>query len=177
MGLPENIEELKLAVHKPLEWSDYDSTNINSVTNCFSHAIGSTVISNPKLYRLGMISSKKSSNEEYISSKEVKELFGADLTKLDLEAKEMVFKSFNKYSVIKAVSESKLQTNQYIVLLFVKDYGRIEEKIKDFHFIRFDYEKGWTEKLKGNIRFFKDILEECPSNWFDKLIGVFLITR
>lgn len=177
MGLPENIEELKLAVHRPLEWSDYDSTNINKATNCLSHAMGSTVISNPKLYRLGMISRKKDPNEEYTSSREVKELFGSDFAELDLVAKEMVFCPFNKYSVVKAVSESKLKSNQYIVLLFVKDYGRIGENIKDFHFIRYDDEKGWTEKLKGSIRFFGDILEEWPSNWYDKLIGVFLITR
>ena len=58
------ILEIRRNVHQPLKWEDYNSTNIRNNTNCFSHAIGSTNVSDPRYYRLGMLSGKKELKEE-----------------------------------------------------------------------------------------------------------------
>ena len=52
-----------------------------------------------------------------------------------------------------------------------------EERIRDFHFLRFD-EEGWSEKrFIQNVIFLNNINFQWPSGWNDRIVGTFLITR
>lgn len=171
----ENLENIKKAVHQPLNWGDYNSTAVIEDTNCFSHAIGSTVTSNRPAYRLGMLSGKKELKDEYNSKEEVKNLFLADLSTLELKVEEIPF--VHLISFLDDLSNIDLADNEHIVALFVKIYGR-DEIIRDFHFLRYDKEKGWSDKRWGwRVHFFENILMEWPSDWNDRLVGVFKVTR
>lgn len=170
----ENLERLKKAVHQPLNWEDYNSTSVIEDTNCFSHAIGSTATAIRKAYRIGMLSEKKKENEKYISIQEVKKLFRADLSVIGLETEEISFE--NLTSFLEYLPEINLADNEYIVALFVKVYGN--DNIIDFHFLRFDKEKGWSEKRwNRKVHLIDNITIEWPSNWNDRLVGIFKITR
>ena len=170
----ENLERLKKAVHQPLNWEDYNSTSVIEDTNCFSHAIGSTATAIRKAYRIGMLSEKKKENEKYISIQEVKKLFRADLSVIGLETEEISFE--NLTSFLEYLPEINLADNEYIVALFVKVYGN--DNIIDFHFLRFDKEKGWSEKRwNRKVHLIDNITIEWPSNWNDRLVGIFNITR
>lgn len=171
----ENIEKIKKAVHQPLNWGDYDSTSVIEDTNCFFHAIESTVTSDISAYRLGMLSGKKKLRDRYISKMEVKNLFQSDLLVLELENEEIPFE--NLKSFLEYLPKIDLANNEHIVALFVTIYGK-DENIRDFHFIRYDKEKGWSEKRWGwKVHFIENISREWPSNWNDQLIGIFKITR
>lgn len=170
----ENIERIKKAVHQPLNWEDYNSTSVIEDTNCFSHAIGSTATAIRTAYRIGMLSGNKKEDEKYISIQEVKKLFLADLSVLQLENEEIPFE--NLTSFLEYLPKIDLSDNQYIVALFVKIYGNYN--IMDFHFLRYDKEKGWSEKRWNcKARFLEHISREWPSNWNDRLVGIFKITR
>lgn len=171
----EKFERIKNAVHQPLNWDDYNSTAVIEDTNCLSHAFGSTVTSAIEAYRLGSLSGKKKLKDGYFSKDEVKNLFYADAESVELKIEEIPFENLSTF--LKYISEIKLAENQHIVALFVKVYGR-EEYISDFHFLRFDKGKGWTEKRRPlRITFIEDISRDWPSAWNDKLIGVFKVTR
>lgn len=171
----ENLEKIKKAVHQPLNWEDYNSTAVMENTNCFSHAIGSTVTADRSAYRLGMLSGKKEVKEGYISKEEVKTLFQADLSVLELETEEIPFVHLTSF--LGYLSNIDLADNEHIVALFVTIYGR-DEIIRDFHFLRYDKEKGWSDKRWGwRVHFFENIAMEWPSDWNDRLVGVFKVTR
>ena len=174
----EELQKIKLAVSQPLNWEAYKSTNVQNVTNCFAHAIGCN-IPYELTYWLGNISNKKSRHEDYKSCEELRKLFLADLAVLNLCVKEIKFEELSKEEVIKYASQAKLDSNQYLVTMFATIYNKDgQEMIRDFHFIRYDQEVGWSEKkIRHNVRIFKNILAEWPSNWYDKLIGVYQITR
>lgn len=171
----EKFERIKKAVHQPLNWDDYNSTAVIEDTNCLSHAFGSTVTSVVEAYRLGSLSGKKKLKEEYFSKEEVKNLFYADAGAVELAIEEIPFEDLA--TCLNYISEIKLTDKQHIVALFVKVYGR-EEYISDFHFLRFDSQKGWTEKRRPlSVTFIEDISMSWPSGWNDKLIGIFKVTR
>ncbi len=171
------IGKVAKCVHSPISWGDYLSTNVMNATNGLSHAIGSTVIENPSIYRLGMISGKKPFNEEYTSIEEVKELFLADLSTLQLGVTDITGNCKLKHYVINNVLDLKLDSKEHIVLLFVKVYCSDGKTIEDFHFIRYDADRGWSEKRKGTLRFINDILLEWPSPRDYQLVGSFKIRR
>lgn len=175
------ILEIRRNVHQPLKWEDYNSTNVRDNTNAFAHAIGSTNVSDPRYYRLGMVSGKKKLKQEYFSLEEVKDLFLSDAHVLELDVEEIILAGgdLSKYSLLDHISKIELQNNQHIVVLFVKIYvdGK-RERILDFHFLRYDEGKGWSEKiLRRNVYFFEDISREWPSCWYDRTVGAFKITR
>ena len=178
MVIPNDIEKIKRDLHQPLNWDDYNSTYIRDNTNCFSHAIGITV---PllKYYRLGVLSGKKDVKEEYKSIEEVQDLFLSDMSALNLKVEEISYADTSKFSLLKSIPNIELQSNQHIVVLFVKIYeNKGKESIRDFHFIRYDKEKGWSEKWRRrNVYFFQDITIGWPSGWNDRMVGVFKITR
>lgn len=169
----ENLEKIIRAVHNPLNWEDYNSTKVLNHTNCFSHAIGSTITDVRNAYRLGMISGMD--NEVIYSSKEsVKQFFLDDALKLELEIEEIQTGTYLPF-FLKKVEQLELCENEHIVALFVTIYAN--EKIADFHFLRYD-EKGWSEKRWGSpVIFFEDIQKEWPSNLNNRLIGVFKVRR
>ena len=112
---------------------------------------------------------------------EVKDLFLSDAHVLDLDVEEIIPAGgdLSKYSLLTHISKIELQNNQHIVVLFVKIYeDGNKERIRDFHFLRYDKEKGWSEKrLRNNVYFFEDISREWPSCWNDRTVGAFKITR
>ena len=171
------IEKIKQAVHKPLNWEEYNSSDKRANTNCFSHAIGSTVTIDSSIYRLGMISERREFNYTFKSREELKDFFLSDMKVLELEVEEIPF--IDKSSFLKKMEQIQLNDNQYIVALFAKinERGGIES-ILDFHFIRYDKDNGWSEKRTNNyINFFYNIAIQWPSSWNDKLVGVFKVTR
>lgn len=171
----ENLEKIKKAVHQPLNWDDYSSTFVRENTNCFSHAIGSTCVVDNSAYRLGMLSGKKEVKEPYLSKEEVKSLFLDDMSVLELGVEEITFQNLTLF--LRDMQNIELEDNEHIVALFVKVYGK-EKNVKDFHFWRYDKEKGWSDKRWGwKIHFVENVSREWPSDWNDKLVGVFKITR
>ena len=165
------IEKIIQSVHQELDWDLYNHTNVQDSTNCFAHAIGSTVTSATKYYRLGILSGKKPDGQAYISTTEVRDLFLADTQVLGLEVEEITFSDRSN-----PTSEVELQADQYIVALFVKMAGN--GGILDFHFLRYDKDKGWSEKrFRKPLIFLENIALGWPSAWNDKLVGTFRITR
>ena len=170
----ENVEKIKKAVHQPLNWEDYNSTFVKENTNCFSHAIGSTVTADHTAYRLGMLSGTKKLKDGYISKEEVKSIFKADLAVLELQSEEIPFENLTLF--LSDMQNIELKDNEHIVALFVKVYGK--EIIRDFHFLRYDKDKGWSDKRWGwKLHFVENISREWPSDWNDKLVGIFKITK
>lgn len=178
MVFPDNFEQIKRAVSEPMDWYYYDSTIVRDKTNSYSHAIGSTVISNPSIYRPGVISGRKKDSDRYKSREELKEDTLSDLSALGLHVCE-ISPILEKDKILDCVSHIKLESNQHIIVLFAIIYeDKGEEKIRGFHFLRYDADKGWSEKKYGGyVHFFEDISMSWPSNWYDKPVAVFKITR
>ena len=111
----------------------------------------------------------------YCSKDEVKSIFKADLSVIELKEEEIPFENLPLF--LEYLTKQNLTENEHIVALFVKIYGR-DENIRDFHFLRYDKEKGWSEKRwNRKVHFFENIIREWPSDWNDRLIGIFKITR
>ena len=167
----EAIEKIRKAVHQPLNFDDFKSSCTRRNTNCYALAIGSTVATDKTLYRLGRISGRKPLDERFFSIEEVKDLFLADLEALDLKYESLDL--LGKNQILEYTSRLKLKKNEHIVIMFVRIMSG--EIIADFHFLRFDY-RGWSEK-RGFTYFLTGENVSWPSNWFDKLVGCYKITR
>lgn len=159
------------AVHKPLNYNDYDQTAVREGTNCYSHAIGSTVHSDNRVYRLGAASGKNL-DDYYTSIQEVNELLLSDLKIFELEIEKL---ELDKKDLIGS-EMSIIEPDQLIIALFAQQ-RRENDVIKEFHFIRYDSVKGWTEKRWG----FKPFEVNAKINWYDfwpyKQVGIYRITR
>lgn len=171
------ITEIRKSVHfdKPFMFDKrYNETSVIEDTNCFAHAIGSRVTNNRSYYRLGSISQRKPLDQDYYSEEEIKNLFLADTEMLWLETEELPIRK-NKEAIIKDVENVKLDYNQYIVVLFAQKYA--DGKIRDFHFIRFDKNIGWTEKrFRQRLNYMFNINLNWPTFWME-IVGTFLISR
>lgn len=171
----ENLEKIKSCVHKPLNWEDYTSTDVVQKTNSLSHAIGSTIALDKQNYRLGAISGKKEINVGYNSEDEVKKLFLSDTSQLGLEV-EQISVGYYIPSFLKNIEEDTFASNEYVVLLFIEVYAN--GKIGDFHFLRYDVEKGWSEKRRGYpVAILDDIVKEWPLRQRYELVGAFKMRR
>ena len=155
----QHLEQLKNTVHSPLNYNDYNSTLVMNNTNCFSHAIGSTL---PfiELHRIGAICGRKGIEERYFSIEEILDLLFADLDVLGLKIETSSF-------------DDNLEDNQYQIALFVKIYA--DHKIHDYHFYRNDC-NGWSEKWRYSKPTMMDnfkMLDYFPWNF----IGIYKITK
>ena len=162
MTRDEKIENIKEAVHSPLNIGDYNSTNIRNSTNCYSHALGST-LPYLNLYRIGAISGKKEINQEYSSIEEVKQLLFSDIEVLDLKIEE-------------SSKEEKLLERQYKIALFVAINNSGE--IWEYHFLRADNGGEWTEKRKRMYLqgFYNNNISKYQTfPWY--LVGYYKITK
>lgn len=168
----EALEKIKHAVHQPLNFDDYNSTLVQDNTNCFSHAIGSTVPDDRSLYRLGMISGKKTKNEAYSSADEIKSLFLSDLSVLELNVREIAY--VNKNFFLSSIDEMNLDEKMHIILLYMEQ--AFNYKILDFHFLRFDKEHGWTEKRPNSKPVFLDTRYSWPT-YMMYPVGAFIIEK
>ncbi len=166
------IEKIKKAVHQPLNFDDFKSSCTRENTNCFALAIGSTVTADRTFYRLGRISGKKPLDQDFFSIEEVKDLFLADLEALDLKYESLAL--HGKSQILAYTSGLKLQENEHIVVMFVQKMAN--NTIMDYHFLRYD-NRGWSEIRRQFHQFVRDDNISWPSNWYDKLVGVFKITR
>lgn len=154
-----DLSLLKEFVHSELDYSQYDSTIVRNCTNCYSHALGSTLTCS-EFYRIGAICGKKSRKQEYFSIDEIVDLLHKDLDFLGL-------------SIQKSFLGDTMKPNQYQIALFVKIYA--DHRIHDFHFYRNDC-FGWSEKWWGYKPTMFD--EYKPLNYFPwHFIDVFMITK
>ena len=167
----ETVEKIKKAVHQPINFRDFESTCTRENTNCFALAIGSSVTADRTFYRPGRISGKKPLKQDFFSVEEVKNLFLADLEALDLKYESLAL--HGKSQILAYTSGLKLQENEHIVVMFVQEMAN--KTIMDFHFLRYD-NRGWSEK-KGLHYFSTGENVSWPSNWYDKLVGCYKITR
>ncbi len=155
----QNLKRLKVAVHSTLDYNEYNSTNVINHTNCFSHAIGST-LSCLELYRVGAICGRKDIEADYFSVEEIVDLLFADLSALDLKIEPSFIGDI-------------MNSNQYQIALFVKIYA--DHKIHDYHFFRND-SYGWSEKWRTYKPRMMDgfqMLNYFPWNF----VGIFKITK
>lgn len=173
--MDEAIERIKKEVHSKLNFERYNSTVVREYTNCYSHALGSQYIGvEDDTYRIGAISGKKDKDERFISVEELKELFFADLSTLELGVSEILFA--DKESFLKNIEGMDLSDNQHIVVLFAIIYSN--NQISDFHFIRYDRSVGWTDKRYDHYpSFLENIHISWPTGWEKKVVGAYIITR
>lgn len=72
--------------------------------------------------------------------------------------------------------DEEINSNQYKIALLIKRYA--DNKINDYHFLRFDKNNGWSEKFRGQLPItLGNNLMEFYTLWPWKLIGVFKITK
>lgn len=169
------LEVAKAEAHNKLDYRKYESTSVADATNCATHAYGITTILDPRICRIGVISGKRAEDEEYLSRADLKRCFMADLEELGLVYEEVPI--ITKSGFLKDVNKMELAENQHIAVLFAKVY--LDRKISDFHLLRYDNQKGWTEKYyhrKPND--IQDIDREWPSplQWYER-VAAFVITR
>lgn len=174
-----SINELKERVHRKIDYSAYASTNVRNGTNCYSHALGSTLPHSP-LYRVGAICGKKNIHDQYCSTKEVEELFLKDMETLGLKVIKMNIISdedvkFVRDDTLRRIKKYELKENEHIVLLFVNVLA--DGSILDFHFWRYD-EKGFTEKRwERSVTFIDDPKVSWPVGMMTKICGVYVVER
>lgn len=167
-----DLKKLEAAVHKPMDYSEYASTNVCSHVNCYTHAIGATSIHMG--LRIGEISNKKPIMKNYISDEEIKELFLADMKKIHLTCREI--DKHNKWQLLKWIKKRQLAENEAIVMLFVQHNS--DGSIRDFHFWRYDSEKGFTEKRFWHGVIFNGTPEySWPEDELNHFVGAFVLKR
>lgn len=156
----EKIARIATQVHEELDYCAYDSTMCQTITNCYSHALGATLMFD-MIYRIGAISGKKPVNESFRSTEEVISLLKEDCKTLGLG--------------IEDYKGEPLEENEYLIKLYVKVYRG--DKIYDYHFLRCD--KGvWTEKWRYSKPRVMENLDRSQYNSFPWVsVGLFKITK
>ncbi len=168
------LNKIYVQVHEPLNYDEYDSTMVRNNTNCFSHAIGTICTMDPTLFRPGRISGLKSINHEFVSIDELRNCFLSDLKVLDLSVKPLQFD--NKVQFLTSFTGLKVLERQHVVVQLAKIYS--DERIHDFHFLRYDPNREWTEKVPYMPLFYVDDIDrDWPDEMYYKVIGAYLITR
>lgn len=175
----ELINEIRECVHRPLDWNAYTRSLVQEDCNSFSHAIGSTITDVRDYYHLGVLSGNKDPKSKYDSEKEMDWLFLEDLKVLDLAVSKL-FMPYGKIGIIDTVPKilSSENENQYVVVMFSRKWPAVK-KIADFHFLRYDYGIGWSEKWYGcKLQKIsnKNIFMMWPAS-DHTLVGVYLISR
>ena len=157
----DRISAILIQAHSKPSFEKYEDTNVRDNTNCYSHALGLT-LPYLDLYRIGALSGKKPTEQEYFSIEEIEKLLIADCTELQLK-------------ITKSSLEEELSENEYKIILFVKIWSN--GKIGDYHFWRFE-DGIWTEKWRGRRmseiqNFERDKLDYFPWNF----VGIYKISR
>ena len=167
-----DLKKLEAAVHKPMDYSEYASSYVESHVNCYTHAIGATSIHMG--LRIGEICGKKPILKEFVSDEEIKELFLADMQKIHLVCREI--DKHNKWALLKWISKANLDETEAVVMLFVQHNS--DGSIRDFHFWRYDSEKGYTEKRFWHGLTFNGTPEySWPESEMNHFIGAYLLKR
>ena len=167
-----DISKVQTAVHEKLDYSEYDSTIVQNEVNCYCHAIGSTAIH--KGIRIGELSCLKPINEKYISEDEVERLFIEDMKSIRLTCRKL--KKSNKADIINWLGTHEFKNTESIIMLFVQKNA--DKSIRDFHFWRYDSEKGFTEKRFWNRLTYIDTPQySWPEGEMCTFVGAYLLKR
>ena len=168
-----DLKELEAAVHKELDYSLYTSTQIKDKVNCYTHAIGATSIGIG--LRIGEICGKKPILKAYDSDEEIKNLFIEDMKKLHLICREIDIHQ-NKFKMIERIKKLKPMKNEAVVMLFVQHNS--DGYIRDFHFWRFDNQKGFSEKRFWHELSVNDTPEySWPADEMNHFVGAYFLKR
>lgn len=165
----EAIEIVKSELLKGTSIKDYESFSTRIYTNCYAYAIGAT-LGYSEVYRLGVFSGKKTDIEEpYSSEKEMKYLLESDLDALDLNYQ--IIGGKDEEQIKNEIAKIDLHSNQHIIVLLSNHYAN--GLLKDFHFLRYDKNLGWTDKRWGTI---PQHLYNWPYKLYYSVISAYLIT-
>ena len=165
------IEKLKAAVHKPLDYSEYDSSYTINRVNCYAHAIGATSLHMG--IRIGDICGKKEIMQSYNSDEEVESLFLQDMNTLGINCKKLYIR---KQYLLNWLSKTKLSPNYVVVILFVDHNG--DKSIRDFHFWRIDSQKGITDKRpRQRLSQIDQPKYSWPASELNHFVGVYLLKK
>ena len=144
------FEKMKESAHSKFNMDVFitDTSRVEDI-NCYFYAISITYLPNRSLQRIGAISGKKAMSLCYTMADDLSELFKADMETLELNVTE-VKTGLNptKYGLISQIEGMHLGSNQYIVLLYKQVYPHDHLIFRDFHFVRYDKENGFTQKRK-----------------------------
>lgn len=167
------IERVRQQVHDKLDYSKYDCTVIQEETNCYAHAIGATTTLNNKMYIVGRFAHGINFEPNYEDDDDLRCRLEEDLNALGLDFQRISVKG--KFEVKEFVENYPLKDNQHIIVLFSKQYRNM--MISDFHFLRYDKERKWTEKRPHQrVTTIEDILMSWPCFW-TKDVATYVITR
>lgn len=156
----EKINRIRCQVHEKLDYTSYDSTMCQAITNCYSHALGATLMFD-KIYRIGAICGKKPITEDYYSIKEMIELLKCDAETLGLGICEY--------------EGEPIKENEYLIKLYAKIYRT--DRIFDYHFLRCD-DGVWTEKWRYSKLCVMEDIDRSKYNSFPWVtVGLFKITK
>ena len=165
------IEKLKASVHKPLDYSEYDSSYTINRVNCYAHAIGATSLHMG--IRVGDICGKKEILQSYYSDEEVESLFLQDMNTLGLTCRKLYTK---KQYLLDWLSKTKISRNNVLVILFVQHNGN--QSIRDFHFWRIDSQKGITDKRpRQRLSQIDQPKYSWPESELNHFVGVYLLKK
>ena len=167
-----DLKKLEAAVHNKMNYSEYDSTSVKDNVNCYTHAIGATSIGMG--LRIGEICGKKPILQSFVSDKEVKDLFLEDMKKIHLICRPIEAK--DKTAVLNWIKNANLKIEEAVVMLFVQHNS--DGSIRDFHFWRYDNEKGFTEKRFWNYLEVNEIPQyQWPEDEMNHFVGAFILKR
>lgn len=163
------IERLKEIVHKELNFSRYDSPVLRKNLNCYAHAINAPLCA--ECSRIGWVSGKIG-NRKYFSMQDMKNLFLEDMKTLELGVEEITVSS--KSECLAKIKDTYLEENQYLIVLFAVFFENTS--IGDFHFWRYDLQKGLSEKRRT---LYPKLIKNPEASWDNNmvLVGLFRITR
>lgn len=167
------IERVRQQIHDKLDYSAYDCTTIQEETNCYAHALGATTTLDNRMYIVGRFSHGIGFEPNYIDRDDLRSKLEEDLNTLGLKFERVRAKG--KFEIIDFVENFPLKDNQHIIVLFSKEYR--DMKIRDFHFIRYDNEKKWSEKSpRQRLSYIENIKISWPSFWIYD-VATYVITR
>lgn len=166
----EAIEMIKMDLHNnETDFESYNNYNVRINTNCYAYAIGAT-LEYSEVYRLGVFSGKKMDIEEpYSSEKEMKYLLESDLDSLEIQYENIEGK--DEEELKNEVSKIDLHSNQHVIVLFGNHYAN--GLLKDFHFLRYDKNRGWTDKRWGIM---PQLISDWPYSLYYNVIAAYIIT-
>lgn len=172
------FDRVKTAVHNPLDYKEYDATETVDSINCYAHAIGATAVH--RKLRVGDLCGKKAITQMYLSDDEIETLFLQDMAELELECQKRYFEESRTWNgrkqVLDKLSNTMISQNTVIVLLFVLHNG--DGSIRDFHFWRYDGEKGFTEKRpRQRLSRIEDPAYSWPASELNHFVGMYLIKK
>ena len=158
----QKIANLKRVVHANTDISRkaFDPTLKRDIVNCYGYAIGSD-LPYEKFYSIGNISGLRSIGTSLKSVAQAEKLLFLDMEELGL--------GIEKYK------DDEIGDDQYLIKLILKIYAN--GLIHDFHFLRSEDGREWTEKWKGQHPRKLDSYSTQYDHFPYQVVGVYKVTR